>query len=314
MEYRKLIKFGNSSHVISVPNEWLKKNKLTKGDTIFLEENGHSELILMPEKRELIEEPKTVVIDTTNKTLIEIKREIVAAYINDINTIKLTGSEIINKLKDIRAILDNLVAIEIIEQTSEKIVAQDFLKIKDTSLEKVVRRVDTIIRNMMIDINLKNKNDVYESIISRDADINKLTFLAYRVIKKAFKNQSVAEEMNLSYTDLLNYYIIVQQLEELGDALKRVARTLRSFSANKPQLEDIGKLYAALKDGYEKLMKSYHTKDITLARTVADLRTQCLFECVKFGEKYQSYHANKMAEHFKDIHTCIGNIARVVYL
>ena len=58
MEYRKLIKFGNSSHVISIPNNWLKKNNLNKGDTVYLDENGGKELVLTPEKKENVIEDK----------------------------------------------------------------------------------------------------------------------------------------------------------------------------------------------------------------------------------------------------------------
>ena len=52
METRKLIKFGGSSHIIAIPNAWIKKNSLGKGDTIYIEENGNNELILHPSIKE----------------------------------------------------------------------------------------------------------------------------------------------------------------------------------------------------------------------------------------------------------------------
>ena len=39
MEFRKLIKFGKSSFVISLPKKWLEKNKLKKGDLLYVSEN-----------------------------------------------------------------------------------------------------------------------------------------------------------------------------------------------------------------------------------------------------------------------------------
>ena len=107
MEYRKLIKFGNSSHIISLPNNWVKKNKLKKGDLIYLEENGNNELVLNSEiKKERIE-PKEIVIDLANKDNDEIKREIHSAYINNFNTINLVGRNLNTKEIMIRKIISN---------------------------------------------------------------------------------------------------------------------------------------------------------------------------------------------------------------
>ncbi|MBS3134491.1 AbrB/MazE/SpoVT family DNA-binding domain-containing protein, partial [Candidatus Woesearchaeota archaeon] len=48
MEHRNLIKFGNSSFVISLPKDWIDRNKLKKGDAIFIEQNGSENLIIIP--------------------------------------------------------------------------------------------------------------------------------------------------------------------------------------------------------------------------------------------------------------------------
>ena len=41
MEPRKIIQFGNSSYVITLPQEWIKKNKLEKGKFVNLAENNN---------------------------------------------------------------------------------------------------------------------------------------------------------------------------------------------------------------------------------------------------------------------------------
>ena len=45
MEFRKLIRFGKSSYVISLPKKWVEKNKLEKGNTISLEFKGKDILV-----------------------------------------------------------------------------------------------------------------------------------------------------------------------------------------------------------------------------------------------------------------------------
>ena len=47
MEYRKLMAFGNSSFIVSVPKAWVEKNRLKKGDVLMVEQKPN-ELILAP--------------------------------------------------------------------------------------------------------------------------------------------------------------------------------------------------------------------------------------------------------------------------
>lgn len=46
MNSRKIIQLGNSSYVISVPKNWVKRNKLSKGDRLLVQENGKNDLIV----------------------------------------------------------------------------------------------------------------------------------------------------------------------------------------------------------------------------------------------------------------------------
>ena len=39
MDFRRIIAFGKSSHVVSLPKSWLNENKLKKGDLVYLEQD-----------------------------------------------------------------------------------------------------------------------------------------------------------------------------------------------------------------------------------------------------------------------------------
>ena len=57
---RKLIGFGKNSYVVSLPKQWVEKNKLNKGDLISIDENKEG-LLLKTNNVELKkEEPKTI--------------------------------------------------------------------------------------------------------------------------------------------------------------------------------------------------------------------------------------------------------------
>ena len=50
MEYRKLIRFGKSSLVISLPKGWTEKNKLGKGSLVYLDVNSEGLVVSPTEK------------------------------------------------------------------------------------------------------------------------------------------------------------------------------------------------------------------------------------------------------------------------
>ena len=91
MEYRKLIKFGNSSHIISLPNSWVRKNKLKKGALIYFEENGNGEIVLTPELKKEENKISEITINITNKPIQTIEREIMNGYINNYDTLNIVG-------------------------------------------------------------------------------------------------------------------------------------------------------------------------------------------------------------------------------
>ena len=45
MEFRKLMAFGNSSFVVSVPKAWVEKNRLKKGDVLVVDERDRKSVV-----------------------------------------------------------------------------------------------------------------------------------------------------------------------------------------------------------------------------------------------------------------------------
>ena len=136
MEYRKLIKFGESSHVVSLPTAWIRAHGLKKGDLIYLEENGNKELVLTAgAERERIDARKDIIINLNNKDIALVKREIVSAYLNGISKITVTGTNFNKHRKTIRDLTNILMALEIIEEGSDRMVLKDFLNFDDIEIK-----------------------------------------------------------------------------------------------------------------------------------------------------------------------------------
>ena len=204
MHTRRLVKSGASSYTISLPKEWLEKNKLKKGNLLYIKEKSLSELLISPQS---IVEPSKVrekTINIDNKELGSIEREITSAYINNHNIIRIIGRSLIDKTKEIRRILHNFTALEIAEQGAEKIVAKDLLNLKEVSIDSTIRRMDMIIRSMMHDLIEVRNNGISENIQFRDFDVNKLYFLLFRLIKGSLNDPVLASYFSINSAKALS--------------------------------------------------------------------------------------------------------------
>ncbi|MAF51143.1 MAG: hypothetical protein CMH64_03555 [Nanoarchaeota archaeon] len=312
MEFRKLIKFGNSSYIISVPGSWLKRNQLSKGDVVCLEEEGNSKLIVYS-KLEKEKKEKKILIDTSGKNLDVIIEEIYRAYTDGVDILSLTGNNIIGLSEGIRRTINNFVAVEIIEQTSDKIVAKNFLNVDDVKVKDVIRRIDIILRSMLRDsIGCVGTNSC-SAVVQRDVDVNRLCFMLERILKNAMNNPEISRKVELSGIRLLHTWYIVMNLESIGDEVKRIARFLDAIDFNKKQKEELCNLYIDIEKSYLDVMKAYYKSDKKLAFDVNFRKDELHERCNKFVENSELALVGGMMEKMKAMVSWIKTISLVAY-
>ena len=262
MEYRKLISFGKNSFVVSLPKHWVRQNKLVKGDLISIDEKEDT-LLLGTQANNTVQEEKSIRIPVDKVRMRQLKREIISAYINNNKTIVLYGEEIKTKAKELQKIIQSLVALEIMEQDSRQIVAKDFLNMNDVSTKSIVRKIDVITRSMFEDCMKMFEEDNYESIEMRDNDVNKLTFLMFRIIKYGLEDYTyMMKKLNLSAVELLGLWWLVFDLESAADELKRISRYMKIVKLDKKKEEEFLELLKRVKVNYLAMMKAYYDPNI----------------------------------------------------
>src|SRR3989344_3344949 len=145
MEYRKLVKFGAATYCVSLPKAWVREHKLQKGDLITIDEQGDGTLKVFAKDDGAAPVPKEITFDISGKAMSEVQRMVLVAYINDYSIINLRG-DIAGRVKELRDIFQQFLALEVMDLTDERITAKAFLDITETNLLKVLRRVDTIVK------------------------------------------------------------------------------------------------------------------------------------------------------------------------
>jgi len=313
MEYRKLIAFGKSSFVVSLPKAWINKQNLQKGDVIYFNEEDNN--LLLSASAEKKDEHKEIIIEVDGKDIKQIKREVFGAYIRNYKTITLLGNEIKIKAKDINSIIQRLMALEVMEQTSKKIVAKDFLNFDDVSIDNIIRKIDIVIRAMIEDCENMFKEDSYDSINYRDNDVNKLVFLVFRIVKYGYENPSyMSKRFNLNTGGLSNFWLMASHLESVADEVKRIARKLKTIELNNKEQKSYWELLTQIKDSYLQIMKSYYNMDVDAAHKVINQRESLIEQCEDFYKKNKNvFGIGFLVDRTKSmiIHVC--HLGRVLY-
>ena len=314
MEYRKLISFGKSSYVVSIPKPWVIQNKLKKGDHIYIEESG-SNLILSKKESSEKKENKRKIIDVDKKSPHWIWREVCSGYILNNHEIVLQGSEIKNKVKELQNVVQNLIALEIMEQTSDTIVAKDFLDMDNVSLLELIQKMDVVTRTMINESCQVFEECNYDSINDRDKDVNRLYFLLYRAALFNMENPTKAmKNFKLTPMDMLRSLFMGFYIEVIADEVRRAIRYARMIEGSPEIKKQIKSFLEKMRDYYVGTMKSFYKKDIEAAFKLSDLKMDFEKDLDKLENEVQKIeHLNKVVNRLQRLVTNIHNLGRIVY-
>ncbi len=300
MHIRRLVKAGQASHTVSLPKEWITKNNLQKGDTVYITHKTDQELVISSKQGQKSLEKKEITITIDNKGIDTIQRDITSAYLNNYNTITLIGESIISQTKAIRKILHDFVALEISEQTPKRIIAKDLLNLQEISLSKTINRMDLIIRTMIDDtIKTFEGAKLQESVRFRDYDVNRLYFLGARLLKGSLKDTQLANQLGIDKNTVISQWGLIINLENLADYIKNISETTK-----KKKDKQLKRVTETIKQNYLDVMKANHNNDKALADSIIKRRKEIYIECKKLDEETSSI--------IRAITTTINNIAKII--
>lgn len=283
---RKLIGFGKNSYVVSLPKQWVDKNKLNKGDLLSIDESKEG-LLLKTNNLEVKEEPKTAVINAENKSLSNLKTEIISAYVDNHNIVEVIYKDLKTNAPAIRDILHDLAGLEVINQTSTRIVAKDLININELSIKTLVRRMDNITRAMIEDaIECFGGIDHSDSLLNIDKDVNRLYFLTSRVIRSGLKDVRIANSLGTNALKLHSDHTVTTKIERIADNIKRICRSLNQSELNTKWRNELKEIFEGIKQSYLDVMKAYYTNDEKIALKIEETNRDRIMACDNFFSKH----------------------------
>ena len=237
--YRKLQKIGGSL-VVSLPKKWTENYKLNPGSSIGIEVRNDGTLSIMPTvepENEFAEDES--VLEANENVIWELLKK---SFAGETKITILSEAEI-NKVlrKNVRQYVNRLPNTEVIEETKQKMIVQNF-GYKEIPTNKLIQRLLYLVANMFEDLEQKSFDDLDDNFeqlrrfyfilvihirtylrtgiyISSTSEFTPLEAMDYRMFsEKIVELAEVLNDLRLN-KKVLNYYKDIQQyFNEVMDA------------------------------------------------------------------------------------------------
>lgn len=316
MEKRKIVRSGLFSYTISLPKEWLARFKLDKGNEVSIEEYG-DDLIIRPGKADHKSNSKnheSCVFDVDKFSTSTVIRDITSAYLTNVKTITLEGSSLKNTIESYKKAINSYPGLEVIEETGNSLVLKNLINVDEFIIQDLLSRSDIILRSMFSDIleSMKTKDEkLAESVVQRDKEINRLTFLVCLCLNHINEYPQEAKIHGVEVALSPNVWEINSDFEKIGDELKRFARLIPEFRKQKTARNKIISIFGQIEDFYLDVMFSFYKNDLEKADNSSLKRKGVLSLCNDFLLTSRSPNLRGMASRMIYLISFINSISRI---
>lgn len=279
-EQRKLQITGGSTYILSLPKDWVARNKLKKGSAMVLREEEDGSLAVLPSRFETPERQEEAFIRVkVNDSPEAIMRKAISAYLVGYNVLRFTSSaqEVLSaKMRNyLKSFARNyLVGTEIVIDTPSNLTLQVLLDYHELTVQSALSRMSIIASSMHKEgINaLKNRDyTVAKSTIETDKEVNRFGLYIVRLLKLAVSNSRIVKEIGLtSPRDCLGYRLIAKSVERTADHATKIAENVLLLKdvAGKALLEKIESMSSQAVSMFENSMEALFKRDYNLAENV----------------------------------------------
>ena len=263
---RRLQKIG-SSILVSLPKEWIDANNLDKTNQVEIETNKNNLSI----RTQLSKRPsKDIEITYPLPKGESIVPTITGAYLLGFDMIKIVSKSPISitDRESVRGSTRRLVGMEIIDEDATNISVQFLLDETSINPQNILKRMSSIALGMFSDVvsSLESGDKTnLETIVNRDAEINRQYFLLVRLIRSTIMDTRLANIFNLENIDILDYRIAANTLETAGDTVVELSQSLIKSNLSKVELKKLHDFAKDMEEIQIKSIDSFISNNRTLA-------------------------------------------------
>jgi phosphate uptake regulator len=224
METRKVQVTGGSTYTVSLPKEWATSNDVSAGSIV--EFHAEEDLLLLSPQRENERVEGTLDISDLDEDH-ELTRAVMTMYVSGFDVITLETTRIsAEQRRVIRNAVQGLVGLEVIEETSERVVLQDLLDSSELSVHNAITRMQLVSITMLedaIEALITDDDDLAEDVKQRDEDVDRLWYMVSRVFRTVLRDPTAATEIGFPRETVFDYQSSARQLERIADHATKIA-------------------------------------------------------------------------------------------
>ncbi|MHA1751532.1 MAG: PhoU domain-containing protein, partial [Candidatus Helarchaeota archaeon] len=277
METRKVQITGGSSYIISLPKEWINKNKIHPKDALNLIIQEDKILLIPPKKFKKLNFREKVINLEDIEGASYLFRLLIGVYMMGYSMIILQAKKriTIEYREVIKKFVNDAIGLEIMDESPYQIKIKDLLNPAEMPFDTITNRLYLLVKNMLDDsrIALNNKDkDLSENIVKRDDDIDRLYWLIARQSNLILKNLIISIEVGIETKNANFYYFISRIIERIGDHAVNIAKHIPIIMERlkEPQINKINTAIQAASDIFSKSIKIWQEENMTEANQIID--------------------------------------------
>jgi phosphate uptake regulator len=239
-EIRKVQKLGNASLGISIPKEWAASKGITAGTLLDMIYEDNGDILLTLRGGGLQQYPTRCRIHADICPDPEmIRRIIIGCYVVGYDTIRIVSGTGITEeqYEKVRAAVDQLTGMTIMEQDEKQIVMTCIIKPPEFPIMSMIRRL-FLLSSLIVERTLENAIRPTEAgsgiIETMELEIDRLYRLILRLLLLGARDREVARQIGIEDSrHMLGDRAIAAALESVGDLCESLIGQLQSSSQPK---------------------------------------------------------------------------------
>ncbi|MFB6151253.1 MAG: PhoU domain-containing protein, partial [Haloarculaceae archaeon] len=223
METRKVQVTGGSTYTVSLPKDWATENDVSAGSVV--EFHSEEDILLLSPRREEGREEGALDIDGLDGD--QLTRAVMTMYVSGFDVIEFRAPRVTaSQRRTIREATQGLVGLEVIEETSDRVVLQDLLDSSELSVHNAITRMRLVSLTMLSDAVtalVENDDELAHDVVERDDDVDRLWYMVSRVFRTVLRNPAEATEIGFPRETVFDYQSSARQLERIADHATKIA-------------------------------------------------------------------------------------------
>ncbi len=272
METRKVQITGKSTYIISLPKTWVNKVKIRNGNSVVLIPRSNGTLLINP-KLDDTAEVITSVLDIDSYDMETLYRRFIGAYLAGYDIIEITSKERLSSStrQSIRRMIQNLIGLEIIDESPNSVKVKDLLDSSDLSLLQGLKRMYVITRGMhrdAIEALQSHDLDLIDDVEMRDDEVDKFYWMIAKQYNLVLHDMFFADKMGVKPQDVLGYLLVARSIERIADHAKKLASNARNISVKLDIMPQIAETSELILKHFDESINAFQRNNFDLANDI----------------------------------------------